>query len=36
VLKRLEADIFPEIGSLPPAEIPTSAFRNAVPAQRTA
>lgn len=30
VLKRLEADIFPEIGSLPLAEIPTSAFRNAV------
>jgi integrase len=30
VLKRLEADIFPEIGSLPLSEIPTSAFRNAV------
>ncbi|HEY3784431.1 MAG TPA: integrase arm-type DNA-binding domain-containing protein [Steroidobacteraceae bacterium] len=30
VLKRLEADVFPEIGSLPLAEIPTSAFRNAV------
>lgn len=30
VLKRLEVDIFPEIGSLPLSEIPTSAFRNAV------
>jgi hypothetical protein len=30
VLKRLETDIFPEIGSLPLSEIPTSAFRNAV------
>ena len=30
VLKRLEADIFPEIGSLPISDIPTSAFRNAV------
>lgn len=30
VLKRLEADIFPEIGSVPLAKIPTSAFRNAV------
>ena len=30
VLKRLEADVFPEIGSLPLSEIPTSAFRNAV------
>src|SRR6266853_1932558 len=30
VLKRLEADIFPEIGSLPLSEIPTSAFRKAV------
>jgi integrase len=30
VLKRLEADIFPEIGSLELAEIPASAFRNAV------
>jgi hypothetical protein len=27
VLKRLEADIFPEIGRLPLSEIPTSAFR---------
>lgn len=30
VLKRLEANIFPEIGSLPVAEIPTSRFRDAV------
>ena len=30
VLRRLEADIFPEIGSLTLAEIPASAFRNAV------
>ena len=30
VLKRLEADIFPEIGSRPVSEIPASAFRNAV------
>lgn len=30
VLKRLEADVFPEIGSLPLGEIPTSAFRDAV------
>jgi integrase len=30
VLKRLEADVFTEIGSLPLSEIPTSAFRNAV------
>ena len=30
VLKRLEADIFPEIGSLPLSEIPASAFRDAV------
>lgn len=30
VLKRLRADIFPEIGSLPIAKIPCSAFRNAV------
>jgi len=30
VLKRLEADVFPEIGSLPLSEIPASAFRNAV------
>lgn len=30
VMKRLEANIFPEIGSLPLSEIPTSAFRNAV------
>jgi len=30
VLKRLEADIFPELGSLPISDIPTSAFRDAV------
>ena len=30
VLKRLEADIFPEIGALPLSDIPTSAFRDAV------
>jgi integrase len=30
VLKRLEADVFPDIGSLLLAEIPTSAFRNMV------
>jgi len=30
VLKRLEADIFPAIGSLPVSEIPASAFRDAV------
>lgn len=30
VLKRLEAGVFPEIGSLPLGEIPTSAFRDAV------
>ena len=30
VLKRLEADVFPEIGSQPVSEIPTSAFRDAV------
>jgi integrase len=30
VLKRLEADIFPEIGSLPLSDIPASSFRNAV------
>jgi len=30
VLKRLEADIFPELGSLPVSNIPTSAFRDAV------
>ena len=30
VLTRLEADIFPEIGSLPVSEIPTSTFRDAV------
>jgi integrase len=30
VLKRLEADVFPEIGSVPLSEIPASAFRNAV------
>ncbi len=30
VLKRLETDIFSEIGSLPVSEIPTSAFRDAV------
>ena len=28
VLKRLEADIFAEIGPLPLSEIPNSAFRN--------
>lgn len=30
VLKRLEVDIFSEIGSLPVSDIPTSAFRDAV------
>ena len=30
VIRRLEVDIFPEIGSRPVTEIPTSAFRNAV------
>lgn len=30
VLKRLEADVFPSIGSMPLAEIPTSAFRDIV------
>lgn len=30
VLKRLEEDLFPRIGSLPVSEIPTSAFRDAV------
>jgi integrase len=30
VLRRLEADIFPEIGWLPLSEIPASAFRDAV------
>jgi integrase len=30
VLRRLEADVFPEIGSLRLGEIPASAFRNAV------
>lgn len=30
VIKRLEADIFPEIGLRPLSEIPTSAFRDAV------
>src|SRR6266513_230316 len=30
VLKRLEADVFPEIGSLPLSELPASAFRDAV------
>lgn len=30
VLKRLEADVFPKIGSLPLSEIPTSAFRDVV------
>ena len=30
VIRRLEADIFPEIGSRSVTEIPTSAFRNAV------
>jgi integrase len=30
VIRRLEADIFPEIGSRPVTDIPTSAFRNAV------
>jgi integrase len=30
VLKRLEADIFPELGALPVSGIPTSAFREAV------
>ena len=30
VLRRLEADVFPEIGSVPLSEIPASAFRNAV------
>jgi integrase len=30
VLRRLEADVFPEIGSLPLSEIPASAFRDAV------
>jgi integrase len=29
VLKRLEADIFPELGALPVSTIPTSAFREA-------
>ena len=29
VIRRLEVDIFPEIGSRPVTEIPTSAFRNA-------
>ena len=30
VLRRLEADVFPEIGSVPLDELATSAFRNAV------
>jgi integrase len=30
VLKRLEADVFPSIGRMSPAEIPTSAFRDLV------
>ena len=30
VLKRLEADIFPAIGSVPLSGIPTPAFRDAV------
>lgn len=30
VLRRLEEDLFPRIGSLPVSEIPTSAFRDAV------
>ena len=30
VLRRLEADVFPEIGSFPLGELATSAFRNAV------
>jgi integrase len=30
VLKRLETDVFPEVGSQPLSEIPTSAFRDAV------
>jgi integrase len=30
VLKRLEADIFPDLGALPVSNIPTSAFRDAV------
>lgn len=30
VIKRLEADIFPEIGARPLSELPTSAFRDAV------
>lgn len=30
VLKRLEEDLFPRIGSLPISEVPTSAFRDAV------
>lgn len=30
VLKRLEADVFPEIGARPVSELPTSAFRDAV------
>ncbi len=30
VLKRLEVDVFPAIGALLPAEIPTSAFRDVV------
>jgi integrase len=30
VLRRLETDIFPELGALPLSDIPTSAFRDAV------
>jgi hypothetical protein len=30
VLKRLEADVFPEIGNLPLQDLQASAFRNAV------